>query len=264
MITSLSNTRIKYIRKLKDKKFREASGVFFAEGVRVVGEAFEEGWEFEQAVICESLFRDDYSRSLVEAFEEINIDMLRVDEKVFKSLTTKEGPKGIGAVIKQRWCDVDLMTHEAGLFIALDRVQDHGNLGTIMRKADAVGVKGIYLLDHSTDPYDTKTIKASMGAIFNLSLVRCDSQKFMNIVKSNAIFTAGTSDKGAKDYQEVSYPEKMVLLMGSEREGLSEFLMANCDALIRIPMQGKSDSLNLAVATAVSLYEIFNQNRKRA
>ncbi len=110
------------------------------------------------------------------------------------------------------------MIQEPGLYVALDRVQDHGNLGTIMRTSDAVGVKGIYLLDESTDPFDSSTIRASMGAVFNVPVVRTNAQEFVELVRGHDIFLAGTSDRGAVDYQLVDYPKKMVLLMGSERE----------------------------------------------
>ncbi len=262
MITSLSNDKIKFIRKLKDKKMRENSGLFFAEGVRVVGEALEEGWHFEQFIFSRELFRDQYSFDLLKIAEEKNIPLLEVDGKVFKSLSTKEGPKGIGAVLQQQWMDLNLMLQTPGTYIGLDRIQDTGNLGTIMRTADATGVKGIILVGDCTDPYQVSTVKASMGALFSLKLARCDFDQFVNTIRKNKIFVAGTSDRGAVHYQMVQYPKTMVLLMGSEREGLPEPLFDLCDQLVYIPMVGKSDSLNLAVATGVCLYEILNQKQK--
>ncbi len=263
MITSLSNAKIKNIRKLKDRKTRENAGLFFVEGVRIVGEAIEQNWNIDQVIIAPELIRDGYSQELVQHIISRGIDYLEVTPQVFQSLSVKEGPKGIAAVIRQKWANLDLMIQQPGLYVALDRVQDHGNLGTIMRTADAVGVKGIYLLDESTDPFDIATIRASMGAIFNMPVVRTSADEFVELVHTHDIFIAGTSDRGAVDYQSVTYPKKMVLLMGSEREGLSDFLMKACSELIFLPMIGKSDSLNLAIAAAVSLYEIYNQFRKK-
>ncbi|MAT42851.1 MAG: rRNA methyltransferase [Anaerolineaceae bacterium] len=263
MITSLSNSKIKTIRKLKDRKARESAGLFFVEGVRIVGEALEENWQINQAIIAPELIRDGYSQELVQKLYSNDVDILEVSSQVFQSLSLKEGPKGIAAVIQQKWADPNLLLQKPGLFVALDRIQDHGNLGTIMRTADAVGVNGIYLLDESTDPFDIATIRASMGAIFNMPVIRMTSQKFVKLVQDNDIFLVGTSDRGAVDYQTINYPQKMVLLMGSEREGLTDSLMDACSALVYLPMIGKSDSLNLAIATGVSLYEIYNQFRKK-
>lgn len=263
MITSLSNSKIKTIRKLKDRKTRDSSGLFFVEGVRIVGEALEENWQIDQAVIAPELIRDGYSQELVQQLYSNEIDILEVSPQVFQSLSVKEGPKGIAAVIQQKWADSNLLIQKPGLYVALDRIQDHGNLGTIMRTADAVGVNGIYLLDECTDPFDIATIRASMGAIFNMPVIKMASQGFVKLVLENEVFLAGTSDRGAVDYQTLTYPKKMVLLMGSEREGLPDYLMGACSALVYLPMIGKSDSLNLAIATGVSLYEIYNQFRKK-
>ena len=144
----------------------------------------------------------------------------------------------------------------------LDAVADPGNLGTIMRTADAVGCRGIILLGHSTDPYDPTAVKASMGALFSLELFQSDWQPFAQWQRDHRITLVGTSDHAETDYQAIKYRRPLVLLMGSERHGLSSEMMTACDHLVQIPMVGRSDSLNLAVASAVMLYEIFNQNRK--
>ncbi len=139
--------------------------------------------------------------------------------------------------------------------------RDPGNLGTIMRTADSVGARGIILLGHSTDPYDPAAVKASMGAIFSLALASASWEDFSTWQKQQKAQLVGTSDHGATDYQQIQYKRPMILLMGSERHGLPDEMMAACDHLARIPMAGRSDSLNLAVATAVMLYEIYNQSR---
>ena len=148
------------------------------------------------------------------------------------------------------------------LWIALDSVADPGNLGTILRTSDAVGGKGIVLLDHSTDPYDPTAIRASMGAVFSQQLVRASLAEFARWKQHTPCAVIGTSDKAASDYQAVRYPAPLIVLMGSERQGLQEAHYQLCDDVVRIPMMGRSDSLNLAVATAVVLYEVFNQRRK--
>ena len=139
--------------------------------------------------------------------------------------------------------------------------QDPGNIGTILRTCDAVGVSGLILLANSADPYDPSAVRASMGAIFTQRLVRATWNDFVAWKKAHAVPLVGTSGGAAQDYQRVAFPAPMVLLMGSEREGLSPTQQAACDLLVRIPMVGHSDSLNLAIATAVVLYEAFDQKR---
>ncbi len=143
----------------------------------------------------------------------------------------------------------------------MDAIADPGNLGTILRTAEAVGCQGVILLGHSTDPYDPTAVKASMGAIFSINLVQTGWEDFHPWVKAGSLFLVGTSDHAETDYQAQHYKRPMVLLMGSERHGLSDTMMAGCDAMVRIPMLGRSDSLNLAVSTGIMLYEIFNQSR---
>jgi TrmH family RNA methyltransferase len=131
-----------------------------------------------------------------------------------------------------------------------------------MRTADGVGAKGIILLGNTTDPYDPTAVKASMGAIFSLKLVHPNWHEMQSWVKAQKLMLVGTSDHGATDYQQIRYKRPLVLMMGSERHGLPDDMIAACDHLARIPMTGRSDSLNLAIATAVMLYEIHNQFRK--
>ena len=165
-------------------------------------------------------------------------------------------------MIRQQWLSLEEIQPGAGdLWVALDEVADPGNLGTILRTHDAVGGKGVILLGHATDPYDPSAARASMGALFSQCLVRASFEEFSAWKQKLNIPLIGTSDSAQIDYQKIHYPASMVLLMGSERQGLDEAHIRLCDSMVRIPMVGTSDSLNLAVATAVVLYEIFNQRR---
>ena len=133
-----------------------------------------------------------------------------------------------------------------------------------MRTSDAVGGAGLILLDHSTDPYDPTCIRASMGAVFSQRLVRASFAQFSEWKRANQVHLVGASGGAARDYAEVEFPQPLLLLMGSERQGLSEEAVRLCDQMVAIPMRGRSDSLNLAVATGIILYQIFNQRRDRA
>ena len=259
MITSKSNSVIKSIRKLSIRKYRELNDLFYIEGVRILAEALACNWLIKEIIVAPDLIRNDFSSELVIEARKRNIPIIEVDEKVFKSISIKEGPKGLAAVLHRKWNPLNSVITSKGLWVGLDRIQDPGNLGTIMRTAEAVGANGIILIDNCTDPFDITSVRASMGAIFSLLLIKTDSVELLKFIKKSGYPLVGTSDKGSVDYRKINFGQNSILMMGSEREGLSNDLIAACDHLVYIPMSGKSDLLNLAVATAVCLFEIQNQ-----
>lgn len=264
MITSLSNGRVKQIRRLRERKARQESGLYYLEGLRVVGEALESGAPIEMLVISRPLLVSAYGQALVSQAEEQGIEILELSDDVFRSIALKEGPQGLAAVAWQVWTRLeDLVPRANELWIALYQVADPGNLGTILRTMDAVGGCGAILLENCTDPYDPSAARASMGALFTQKLVRASLQDFIEWKKLQNIPFVGTSDAAGVDYHDFSYPARLALLMGSEREGLPPELQSQCDAVVGIPMQGVCDSLNLSVAAAVMLYEVYNQRRAR-
>ena len=264
MITSSANPQIKAIRKLRDRKERQQSGLFYVEGLRIVGEAMEHGVKIQTLVAAPDLLSSDYGRGLLEQARQKSVPVLEVSADVFSNMALKEGPQGLAAVIYQNFTDLkQVRLGGRDLWVALDEVADPGNLGTIMRTLDAVGGKGIILLDQSTDPYDPTATRASMGALFSLALVKTTLDVFAQWKLDKKISLIGTSGAANSDFHYTTYPEHFVLLMGSERHGLLETHLRLCDLVVSIPMVGKSDSLNLAVSTAVVLYEVFNQRRDR-
>ncbi|MEL7625780.1 MAG: RNA methyltransferase [Anaerolineaceae bacterium] len=266
MITSTSNPHIKSIRKLADPKERTATQTFLAEGLRVVGQAVDSNADIRQLVYCDELLISEYGRHLVESLKgNTSVEVIEVSKEVFESLARKDKPQGIAAVIRQKWGNLaSLSGIDAGTWVGLEAIQNPGNLGTVLRTCDAVGAKGLILLDYSTDPYDPAAIKASMGAIFTVPVYKGNLSLLESFLHLNlAISTIGTSDKAKQDYFEFNYSDPLLLLMGSEREGLSTPYQALCQTMIRIPMEGDLDSLNLSVATGVMLYQIYSQHRKK-
>lgn len=262
IITSFANQKVKFIHKLEQKKYRQESGQFFIEGLRTVGEAVQTGAPIQSLVIAPDLLISEFGKSLLNHPAVKDIDLIEVSGEIYEKIAHKEGPQGIGAIARQDWCTLDvLQINDNSLWVALDAVSDPGNLGTIMRTAEAVGANGIILLGDSTDPHDPTAVKASMGALFSLTLTQTNWTDFTKWVASHGITMVGTSDHAQADYQAVEYKRPLVLLMGSERHGLSSEMEAACNHMVRIPMKGRGDSLNLAVATAVALYEIYNQSR---
>lgn len=265
MITSTSNQTIKSIRKLTDRKERRQTGLFFVEGLRNVGEAVQKGWNLDTLIVSPELLVSLFGKQLIDQAAAAGCTITEVSEGVFRHLSSKEGPQGIAAVGRQQWTELDRIQLLPGdTWIALDSVQDPGNLGTILRTSDAAGCKGVILLDQSTDPYDPGAIRASMGAIFSQPVVKTNYTDFTRWKRYLQVPVIGTSDKASQDFHRFEYPPAVVVLMGSEKMGLQDHHVAICDALVSIPMQGSSDSLNLAVATALVVYEIFNQRRDNA
>jgi len=263
IITSSANDQIKSIRKLRERKYRTESGTYYIEGIRIVLEALAQPYRVKTLLYAPELMESQLAAEAVQKAASAGVKLLEVNASVFETFSLKEGPMGLAAVVQQSWQSLeDVQPQQMGLWVGLDSVADPGNLGTIMRTADAVGASGIFLLDHCTDPYDPAAIRASMGAIFSLQLVKLASTSFLAWKQANQVVAIGTSDAARQDYEAVQYPHNMVLLMGSERQGLQPALMQACDQMVSLPMNGKSDSLNLAVATGVMLYQINSQHRK--
>lgn len=262
IITSFSNQKIKFIRKLAQKKYRQESGLFFIEGIRTVGEAIQTQAPIETLVIAPDLLESSFGQSLLKQSWVQKLEKIEVSAEIFEKIAHKDGPQGLGAVVKQRWIKMaDIAVNREDLWVALDEVADPGNLGTILRTSEAVGARGVILIGNCTDPYDPTAVKASMGAIFSIDLVQTDWDGFLQWVQTRELPLVGTSDHAETDYQGYRYQHPLILLMGSERHGLSDEMVASCNVMVRIPMLGRSDSLNLAVSTGIMLYEIFNQSR---
>ncbi len=262
IITSTSNPQIKAIRKLKDRKYRNESGLFFLEGIRITIEALTAKNWVRQLIVARELMSNEKAVQAVTAAEKNNIEILEVSGEVFRSISGKDGPQGLAAVGQQKWTELaELNDLTNGIWIGLYQIADPGNLGTILRTLDGMGGKGALLIDNCTDPYDPTAIRASMGAVFSKKIVKTTTQDFLNWKKTQSIPLVGTSDAAESDYRDFSYTEPMILLMGSEREGIPSELAQACDAILSIPMMGNADSLNLAVASSIILYEIAWQRQ---
>lgn len=263
LITSRNNPAIKQIRSLRQRKERAASGQFYIEGIRLVAEALQLGAAVESLVVAPELLTSAFASELVAGERQRGRPIIEVSGDVFASLSAKDGPQGLGAVVRQHWSALEEIDPAAGLcWVALDAVQDPGNLGAILRSGDAVGCAGVILLGACTDPFDPATARASMGALFAQRLVAAGWDEFADWKRRRGVTVAGLAGAAADDYQAASYPAPLCLLMGSEREGLAPEHQALCDLVVSIPMVGRSDSLNLAAATSVALYEVFNQRRR--
>lgn len=256
-ITSLSNPIIKDIKSLTQKKNRDASNKFIAEGLKLVIDAIDGGWEIEILIYAKAAAQKEIVQKTAAKVVAKSGLVLEVTEKVLTSITRRDNPQMVVGVFKQRFSDLDKLDPESGdTFIALDRVRDPGNLGTIIRTADAAGIKGVILVGATTDAFSIETVRATMGSIFALPILKCDVDTFLNWQNAHDVSVIGSHLKGSVDYRSIDYTSKpTVLLMGNEQAGLPEELASKCDQLARIPQVGDADSLNLAIATALMIYE---------
>ncbi|MBY5456815.1 RNA methyltransferase [Rhizobium leguminosarum] len=256
-VTSLANPIIKDIKALTNKKSREESGTFLAEGLKLVIDAIELGWAIRTLVYAKAA----KGKPLVEQMAARTVAsgglVLEVSEKVIASITRRDNPQMVVGIFEQRWAPLKgIRPKEGETWVALDRVRDPGNLGTIIRTADAAGASGIILVGETTDPFSLETVRATMGSVFAVPVARATPEEFIAWRKSAGVSVVATHLAGAVDYRTIDYRKKpVVLLMGNEQSGLPEQLAKEADALARIPQQGRADSLNLAVATAVMLFE---------
>lgn len=261
MITSTANQTIKAVRKLRERKERQQTQLFAAEGLRIIGELMQQPSAPEFLIYSPELNDSAFGLQLVEVAAAKKVEIIEVSKSVFESLAHKDNPQGLIAVGRQRWTELDeVQLPLEAIAMALDAVADPGNLGTVMRTLDAVGGRVLFLADQCTDPYDPTAVRASMGSLFNLQLVRCSSVELVNWKLKAGVSFVGTSDSSANEIQTFTFPSEAVLLMGSERKGLNELLLQNCDEVVRIPMEGSLDSLNLAVAAGITLYQAYFQH----
>jgi RNA methyltransferase, TrmH family len=254
-ITSTSNRRIKQIRALRRRAERERTGLFYAEGLRAVRAALDAGAEVEALVVAPALLTDPTACATVAAFRSAGGALLEVSAEVFASLSTRDGPRGLAVVARQRRHQLPPHPPRRAVWVALYGVQQPGNLGAVLRTCDAAGAAGLILLGATTDPYDPAAVRASMGTVFCQPLVRAELESFLAWARRGEVRLIGTSGEGGRDYRTLGYDPPLVLLMGAERQGLPPSLLARCDAVAHIPMAGRADSLNLAVAAGLILYE---------
>lgn len=257
-VTSLTNPIVKDIRALALKKFRDQHNAFLAEGQKLIIDALDLGWTIRTLVVAKTARANEGVERLAARALAAGGDVLVVSEKVLAAIARRDNPQMVAGVFEQRTTPLEKIAPGDGdVWVALDRIRDPGNLGTVMRTVDAVGAKGVILVGDTTDPFSTETVRATMGSVFAVPVARATQERFLAWRASWPGLVIGTHLKGAVDYRTIGYAGKPVLLlMGNEQQGLPDALAESCDALARIPQAGRADSLNLAVATGVMLFEI--------
>ena len=257
VVTSLTNPTIKEIRALALPKYRKESGLFVTEGMKLVADAVEEDWPIRILVYGAKVANHPVVRRVAQRAHARGGDVLEVSEAVLAKITRRENPQMVVGVFEQRLTDAaTIVPGPTGVWIALEGIKDPGNLGTIIRTADAVGAEGIILVGDTVDPFGVEAVRATMGSIFHMPLARLSVEDFFAWRKRWPGIVVGTHLSGTHDYRKVDYEKPVLLLMGNEQSGIDDRFAAACDTLVKIPQVGRADSLNLAIATGVMLFEI--------
>lgn len=256
-ITSKENKIIKHIIKLKEKKYRKEYNEYIIEGAKIVQEAIQEKAKIKQIIISENAINTDLIQNHLK--EELQkIDYIQVPSNIFKLISEVEKPQGILAIIEKEKQEENIDVNQ-DIILALDDLQDPGNLGTIIRTTDSVGLKQILISKGTTEAYNPKVIRSTMGAIFRVKIIECENLKetLKRLQKNNfkIMVTDLNTDKSIYDIK----LQKKVIIIGNEANGVSEEIKNIADTRAIIPMFGKTESLNASIATGVILYEYVRQ-----
>ena len=253
-VTSLANPLVKNIRALHQKKHRDQTSLFIAEGRKLVRDAVETGWPVHMLAYAAGLAEEPSVGALAARTKAAGGTVLEVSASVLEKIARRENPQNVIGVFRQRFAP-EASIGGADVWVALDRVRDPGNLGTVIRTADAAGISGVALVGACCDPFGLESVRATMGSIFHVPLARTEENSLIALAKRHGARLVGTHLGAPVDFREADYSRPLVLVMGNEQQGLTETLAAACDQLVRIPMPGRADSLNLAVSAGLMIYE---------
>ena len=279
LVTSPRDPRFLSLRSLQTSHGRSQTNLYLIEGIRHLARAVEEHAPIESVFFDLSVLSNRFGRKLVRRLLQSRVSALRLSSELYRDLTLAAEPQGIGAVLRQQCIPIERLLHpfdslcslrsgsspsfwhggtslDDFLFLAVESIDSPGNLGTIVRTAEAAGVTSIFLLGSTDDPWHPAAVRASMGSLFSQTLVKCSPQEFTAWARANGVATIASSPGGLLEHKALRFRRPAALLIGSEKRGLSPHLIEASDFTVRIPMRGRCDSINVAVATGVLLFEM--------
>ena len=257
VITSLTNPTVKAVRALHMRKAREESGRFLAEGLKIITEAVELGHAPRTLLYSAEAGGHPLLRRAIAAAEAAGGEAIEVSREILGKISRRDNPQTVLAVFDQAFVGLaDLAPATAKCWVALQAVRDPGNLGTVIRTADAAGCGGVILVGDCCDPYSVEAVRATMGSIFAVKLARARTAEFIDWRWRWPGGVAGTLLTATTDFRAAVYVPPTLLLIGNEQAGLPPELADTCDVTVKIPMRGRADSLNLAVATGIMIYAV--------
>ncbi len=257
LITSLTNETVKAVRALHMRKEREATGLFLAEGLKFIGEALDQGRIPTTLLVgMEARAHPLLDRAIAET-RRTGGDVVTVTHPILEKISRRENPQTVLAVFEQAFTRLDdIEPAAASCWVALEQVRDPGNLGTIIRTADAGGCGGVILIGDCVDPFSVEAVRATMGSVFAVAIARAPSEAFLDWRAKWTGSVIGTRLDATHGYRDAPLTAPTLILMGNEQAGLTDTLASACDVNVKIPMRGRADSLNLAVATGVMIYAV--------
>ena len=259
-LSSRQNPRVKQVVKLRNRRERDETGLTVLEGYRELSRAFEYGMKMRECFFCPAMFLGENEYSLLETLAKAGVEVYEVPENILSLLAYRDRPEGLIATAEMRKHRLeDIPVIEGGLYLIAEAIEKPGNLGSMLRSADAAGVDGLIICDKSTDIYNPNVIRASTGALFTVPLAETDSDSAMAWLKKHRILTLAATPHTDKIYTDVDMSGGVAIVVGTEQVGLTDFWMNNADLKVLIPMLGRIDSLNVATATTILLYEAARQ-----
>ena len=256
-VTAFSNATVKRLRSLREKKARRSEGLFLAEGLRILAEGRDSGRLPEIVAFSAEGARHPLAAEIIAATEADGGDAVETTPEILSRMSGKDNPQMLLGAYRQPSTSLDGIDRtKAPLWIVAQALRDPGNIGTILRTGDAVGAGGLILIDDCADPFSVEAVRASMGAIFTQDVATARWQEFIAWLRSGEGQLVGTSLKATQDYLDAEYDQPCFLLIGNEQQGLPADYEAECDLLVKIPMAGRADSLNAAMAAAVMSFAI--------
>ncbi len=254
-VTSLTNPTVKSVRGLHLRKERDASGLFVAEGLKIVTEAVELGHPPRILMYGKDAEGHPLLKRAIQATQAARGEVIEVTHDILAKVSRRDNPQAVVAVFAQAYTPLgDLKAEAASCFVALHRVRDPGNLGTIVRTADAAGCGAVILVGECCDPYSVEAVRATMGSIFAVPIVKASEAEFAGWRSNWPGSVVGTLLSATVDHRQATYAKPAMILMGNEQQGLTPEMAALCDVNVKIPMRGRADSLNLSVATGIMIY----------
>jgi RNA methyltransferase, TrmH family len=256
-VTAFSNPTVKLLRSLRDKKARRAEGLFLAEGLRILTEARDSGQLPEIVAFSAEGARHPLAAEIIAATEAAGGDAIETTPNILSKMSGKDNPQMLLGAYRQPGTSLEhLKRSSAPLWIVAQALRDPGNIGTILRTGDAVGAGGLILIDECADAFSVEAVRASMGALFTQNVATSRWPEFIAWLRGGEGQLVGTSLKSSQDYLEAEYRQPCFLLIGNEQQGLPSDYEAECDLLVKIPMAGRADSLNAAMAAAVMAFAV--------
>ncbi len=261
-ITSLQNPRVKQLVKLRDRRDRDEAGLFLVEGYREVRRALEKKIRLTELYFCPEWFLGENEPALIEQARLAGAQLFELSKEAFAKCAYRDRPDGLLAVAPQ-WkhalADLKLSPHP--FLLVVESIEKPGNLGTILRSADAAGVDGVIVCDAVTDIFNPNVVRSSTGVLFSVPIVVADSVTVQAWLREKGVRIVATTPDTPILYTQVDLRGPLAIVMGSEQYGLSEFWLKESDQLVRIPMAGQADSLNVAMATIITLFEAVRQRQ---